>query len=104
MEIGEVSTDAQGYFANANIWPVGNLNHSLHGANRWIGLSEANTFSDHASSGTCPPPWSSGSFSWNIPVSWQVGAGARTNSITGWNQLFSIDSNGDVTVKNSATL
>jgi hypothetical protein len=98
MEVGEVSTDATGYFANTNTWPVGNLDHSQHGANHWILLTDANVFSDHASSGTCSTPWSSGSFSWTIPADWSVGPGP-TNSMAGWNQLHTINSSGTVTVQ-----
>ena len=98
MEVGEVSTDATGYFANTNTWPASKLDHSQHGANHWVALGDPNTFSDHASSGTCPTPWSSGSFSWTIPADWKVGGGP-TNSMTGWNQLHTIDSSGKVTVQ-----
>lgn len=98
MEVGEVSTNATGYFANTNTYPTDWLDHNHHGANHWTLLTVANVFSDHASSGTCSTPWSSGSFSWTIPADWSVGGGP-TNSMTGWNQVHNIDSSGKVTVQ-----
>jgi hypothetical protein len=99
MEVGEISTDATGYFANTNTYPADWLDHNHHGANVWTLLAVANTFSDHANSGTCRTPWSSGSFSWTIPADWRVGSGpTNANSMTGWNQVHTINSGGTVTV------
>jgi len=101
MEIGKVATNAMGYFANTNTWPADNLNHSTHGANIWRALNENNSIAamDHASSGTCNPPWSSGSFTWPIPVGWRVGNSPVTNIMSGWSQNFLIDASGTVTVQ-----
>lgn len=44
------------------------------------------------------PPWSAGSFIWDIPVKWKIGGGP-TNSMNGWSQIFSIDANGTVAVE-----
>jgi len=96
-----VATNAMGYFANTNTWPADNLNHSTHGANIWRALNENNSIAamDHASSGTCNPPWSSGSFTWPIPVGWRVGNSPVTNIMSGWSQNFLIDASGTVTVQ-----
>ena len=100
-EVGAVSTNATGYFTNTNVWPANNLNHGKHGANNWFQLTSQNQWSDAASSGTCIPPWSTGNFTWPIPAAWQVGGSnsLRTNYITGWDQNFTIDASGTVTVQ-----
>jgi hypothetical protein len=102
IEIGEVATNATGYFANTNTSPADLLNHSTHGANVWRTLNEDNSIAamDHATSGTCNPPWSSGSFTWPIPVGWHVGENSLvTNVIPGWSQTFLIDASGTVTIQ-----
>lgn len=100
-EVGAVSTNATGYFANTNTWPAGNLDHGKRGANIWFRLTSQNTWSDAASSGSCDQPWSAGNFTWPIPVAWQVGSAnsPKTNYITGWNQNFTIDAGGTVIVQ-----
>jgi hypothetical protein len=99
MEVGEVATNATGYFANTNTWPASNLDHGQHGANEWAQLGQDNSVGpDTADSGTCIPPWSAGNFTWPIPVDWKVGNGP-TNSMTGWSQNFTIDASGTVTIQ-----
>ena len=43
--------------------------------------------------------WSSGQFTWNIPGKWWVEGSTNKNSIAnGWQQVFTIDANGTMTV------
>ena len=100
-EVGEIATNASGYFANTNIWPASALDHGQHGANHWSSLAWNNEFQDHTSCEVCPPPWSSGNYTWPIPVVWQVGLTVMaSNCPIGWNQdqAFSIDANGTVSI------
>jgi hypothetical protein len=100
MEVGEIATNATGYFANTNTWPANRLDHSQHGANEWIPLGFDNSVgSDQAGSGPCSPPWSPGNFTWPIPADWKVGVDGSTNSMIGWSQNFTIDASGTVTVQ-----
>jgi hypothetical protein len=103
MELGRVSTNATGYFADTNVWPAYYLDHGQFGAGIWLPqLQIENSFIDFAYSGSCDPPWTNGSFSWSVPVIWHVGTTANTEScpIT-WNQdqEFSIDGSGTVTIR-----
>jgi hypothetical protein len=102
MELGRVSTDATGYFANTNVWPAEFLDHGLFGAGWWLPLGTDNSTVDLAYSGPCDPPWSLGSFSWQVPVIWEVGTSIDpTNRPITWNQnqAFTIDSSGTVSVQ-----
>jgi hypothetical protein len=102
-EIGRVSTNATGYFANTNVWPAEYLDHGNYGANSWFpALGVDNSFVDNAYSGSCGSPWSTGSFTWPIPVVWQIGTAIpATNRPIAWNQdqEFSVNSSGTVTVR-----
>ena len=93
MEVGENASDLSGYFSQ---WTPSQLYHSTAG---WVPLNEANAYNDYASGGPFPSPWSSGGFSWNIPANWQVTGSGQTNSMPGWNQVFSIDASGTVTIQ-----
>jgi hypothetical protein len=96
MEVGEDASNITGYFLT-NTPP----SHIGNGADVWFSLSQDNSWPidwDWAGLWGSPPPWSSGGFTWNIPARWKVGNGS-TNSMTGWNQIFSIDANGTVTVQ-----
>lgn len=95
MEVGENATNLTGYFSQ---FTPSQLYHSS--ANHWTPLNQANNYSD-LDSGTFSPPWSpGGSFTWNIPANWQVTGSGQTNSMAnGWNQVFSIDSSGTVTIQ-----
>jgi len=43
--------------------------------------------------------WAGGSFTWNIPWEWWVEGSHATNLVTnGWQQVFTIDANGKVTI------
>ena len=47
------------HFANTNLWPVSNLNHSLNGANQWFQLNDKNAWEDKAAA-SCGRPWTNG--------------------------------------------
>ena len=100
-EVGEVATNATGYFANTNTWPDDRLDHGQHGANIWFQLQPGNIWGDIANSGSCDSPWTNGNFTWPIPAAWQVGSAnsPKTNYIAGWSQNFIIDASGTVTVQ-----
>lgn len=99
VEIGAVSTNATGYFADTNLWPTANLNHAGHGADTWVPVGNANFIgTDNACSGACPGPWSQGHFTWPIPAAWRVAGDSSTNSLSWSDQDFSIDQLGNVTV------
>ena len=100
VEVGAMSTDAVGYFADEKVWPQENLDHGRHGAGNWIPVSDGNHVGrDLASSGVCQPPWSHGSFSWPIPANWRVrGDSASANALSWSDQHFAIDSSGSVAV------
>jgi hypothetical protein len=100
MEVGEPATNITGYFTF--ITPP---SHIGSGADQWTPpVNEDNSlpYGDECSLGDpggCPSPWSSGGFMWNIPARWRVGDDGKTNSMTGWNQVFSIDGNGTVSIQ-----
>ena len=100
VEVGAMSTDAVGYFADETVWPQENLDHGRHGAGNWVSVSDGNHVGrDLASSGVCQPPWSHGSFSWPIPANWRVrGDSASANALSWSDQHFAIDSSGSVAV------
>ncbi len=103
MEVGEDASGNTGYFAygvNPEYFTTSDLSHKNHGAGHWFGpLSENNEFSDDCSSGPWFQPWEGGGgFTWNIPVCWKIGDNGQTNSIAGWNQIFSMDASGTMTI------
>ena len=49
--------------------------------------------------GYAPPPWSTGSFSWEIPTVWRAVGETKTNSFVIFTQTFSIDASGSVTIE-----
>lgn len=89
MEVGEDGSSISGYFGQ---WTPQQLHHST--ADHWTTLNQANEMNDICSGGPYPSPWSSGSFTWDIPGRWQVIGSGATNSLNGWNQVFLIDSSG----------
>lgn len=104
MEIGENATNVTGYFADTNLFTANPADFFQHTtADHWLKLNEENAFGD--SSGiygdgfSFLPPWSSGSFSWNIPARWSITPSDNTNSMSGWSQKFTIEANGTVTVE-----
>jgi hypothetical protein len=95
MEVGENASNLSGYFSQ---YTPSQLAHTT--ANFWTPLNRQNYYSDLPSGGPFPPPWSpGGSFGWDIPANWQVTGSGQTNSLAGWNQNFSIDSSGTVTIQ-----
>jgi len=92
MEVGEDGSNITGYFSQ---WTPQQLHHTS--ADHWTTLNQANEMND-----TCaeldPSPWSSGGFTWDIPSRWQVDGSGATNFLNGWNQVFSIDGSGTVTI------
>ncbi|MGH7952464.1 MAG: hypothetical protein ACREFE_11180, partial [Limisphaerales bacterium] len=101
MEVGEDASSVSGYFANTNLFTANPAHYWRHdvaaGADTWRPLSNNNELEDLASITSLPPPWSSGSISWEIPVKWKVGDNGATNSMLDYNQVFSIDGSGTVT-------
>ena len=97
-EIGMVSTNAIGYFANPSLSNL--IDHGLHGANSWVEVKANNRAgSDTACPGALYPPFSDGSFTWPIPNHWRM-KGDR--GIGKWfcndDQHFAITSNGTTSV------
>ena len=104
IEVGEDASSVNGYFT-VHTPP----SHIGNGADTPIQLNEDNSWdpnydwakssgwpSPWASSG--PPPYSGGSYTWDIPARWQVGAAGQTNTMTGWNQVHSLDASGTMTI------
>ena len=99
IEVGAVSTNATGYFANTNVWPVWKLDHGLCGAGSWVAVGMDNHIgTDKANSGTCPAPWADGHFSWPIPGGWRVTGDIPTNALPWSDQDFTICGNGTVSL------
>ncbi len=97
MEIGQNASSISGYFL-----VNGAPSHIGHGADNPIQLAEDNSWPDHASSDVYSPPWtgsgwSGGGFTWVIPAVWWIGNGP-TNSMTGWNQVYTLQGNGTVRI------
>ena len=101
MEVGEDASSIQGYFTNT-YFTSDLLEHST--ADFWFPIEDAtNSWTD-----TCwnpispqfgsPPQWSSGSFTWVIPAKWRVGFDTVTNSMAGWNEVFTNNVNGTVKI------
>jgi hypothetical protein len=92
LEVGLAATNVTGYFTN---YPANDL---VHKPNPNFTLLEAdNSWPDKCWEGPeqdPPPAWSSGSYTWIIPAKWSLLPSTVTNSMTGWNQVFTIDSNG----------
>jgi len=97
-EVGRDASGLTGWFA-----AHGAPSHIGNGADLPISLGCDNSWTDPAFgyASSFAPGWSvgneGGSFTWQIPVDWQVGAGTR-HRITGWTQRFDLTSGGTVTV------
>lgn len=103
LEVGQNATNITGYFTTNTPG-----SHIGHGADIWFKLDEKNQWPsnyDYATIGSisCPPPWTiAGSFTWDIPAKWKVVSPLATSgehTITGWNQIFSIQVGGTVSVQ-----
>jgi hypothetical protein len=103
LEVGQNATNITGYFTT-HAPP----SHIGHGADAWFDLDEKNQWPssyDYAVLGSadCPAPWTTaGSFTWDIPAKWKVVIGTTSSgehTITGWNQIFSIQVGGTASVQ-----
>jgi hypothetical protein len=95
VEVGMIAVDATGYFADSSMSSM--LNHSLHGANKWIKLSDYDDyFIDEIAMPLLPKPWGDGgAFTWPIPVGWRCwGENSGANIICNHNQRFELTSEG----------
>jgi len=100
-EVGENASDVIGYFTVHS--PP---SHIGNGADAWISLDYDNHWLgdyDWARSNDWPSPWSStnfsgGSYTWNIPSKWRVKGLTNEHSMTGWNQVHTLSSNGTMSV------
>jgi hypothetical protein len=45
-----------------------------------------------------PPPWSGGTFTWQIPALWEVVGDSSTHSLPWSDQVFSLDGSGTMTI------
>jgi hypothetical protein len=69
-------------------------------ADSCFGRGTANWISVPAGIWYVQKPWhSGGSFDWPIPGNWRIGGAGTTNSLTGWDQRFELQSNGTVTIR-----
>jgi hypothetical protein len=97
-EVGQAASSLQGWYATH---PA--PSHIGNGADQPMPLPEDNSWTDNAYGAMdwLAPGWSigkpAGSFIWLIPVDWQVG-GAPKHRISGWQQDFSLASDGRVVI------
>ena len=118
MEVGEDATSIWGWAtnqiatyltnevkhtSNADVPIPQRLHHSNDTFNK---LTEDNFWEtdDHAGGWLNRPqpdgsPWIAGGWTWVIPVRWKVGDSGQTNSMTGWDQVFTLDENGTFKVR-----
>jgi hypothetical protein len=108
-EVGEDASDVSNYFTNNPPFTVDVLSHrgntttDGHGkADDWFQIQENNLWQkgwDDASTPSLPNlPWSDGHFTWVIPGKWKIDDGSTNDITKGWDQKFTIDSSGTVTV------
>ena len=96
LEVGLDATNVTGYFTN---YPAEYLVHEPN--TNFTFLLADNSWQDKCWEGPeqpPPPAWSSGSYKWIIPAKWSLSPSTVTNSMTGWDQVFTIDSNGTVKI------
>jgi len=108
-EVGENATAVTGYFTNNPPFTVEFLSHrgksALDGHGKgddWFDIQNNNQWQqgwDSAYITVDFSPWSDGGFSWNIPWKWKIGSGPKHKVTSGWQQVFTIDSSGTMTVK-----
>ena len=101
LEVGENASNVTGYFLDHP-----QLSHIGNGADVWFDLDEENQWPsswDYANLTNWPSPWDKdGGFTWNIPAKWKVVNSTGTSpehTITGWNQVFSIQIGGTITIQ-----
>ncbi|HEY6184548.1 MAG TPA: hypothetical protein VIW67_20050 [Terriglobales bacterium] len=103
-EEGKDASGVTGYFMDPS-HPA--ISHIDHRANEWhqVDKDNYNLIDTGGGFDTCtlwgnslvPPPWSTGSSTWDIPAKWKI-EGGPTNSLNGWRQDFSLDANGTMTI------
>ena len=97
MEMSATSSNATGYFANANLFDPANLTHT---AGEWAQpVSYDNSGEDTCYLECANAPWASGSYSWSIPAAWRVAGNSISHPLPWSDQCFSIDTNGTVTIQ-----
>jgi hypothetical protein len=90
LELMEAECDASpitGYFTSH----APGRHDAKAGAGKWRQVGPDNDVSDTADSSGWPSPWSKGSYTWSIPVSWRL-KGAQTST------AFSANNNQVVTI------
>lgn len=105
-EVGEDASDVDGYFTNNPPFTINTLSHKGNSGpgkeDEWFQIQENNLWQegwDVATAGPLPDlPWSNGHFTWIIPGKWKIGTGPTNNIEQGWDQEFTIDSSGTVTI------
>jgi len=123
-EVGEDATNVWGYYTNNPPYdPYGNISHkgsttpsnaNGHGKgddpfqvfsdNSWQHGAGILSWDNCAMGNFSPNPpdyplWSSGGFTWNIPGAWKIGNGAWKTNMTPWNQTFTMQADGTVTIE-----
>jgi hypothetical protein len=107
VEMHEVPLDASnliGFFTNTSLFTMNPAHYFYHSTarNNWFTLAADNSWVDTCWIGTdwLPQPWSSGTFTWNVPWDWEMAEGSRfDHSMTnGWQQVFSLSPNGTVRI------
>lgn len=100
MEVGGPASGADGYFLDHAPLPHGTEQR----ANQWYSVGCDNLIAggyfdkaEYYGANVLPYPWSSGSFEWQIPVTYKVGNGS-THALGSWVQEFSLQPNGTFTV------
>ncbi len=99
-EVGQVATDAVGYFAQSQY--LNYLDHGKYGADHWVPLNDYNSFNDTVSVPYFDPPWlGGGSFTWPIPCAWRFRFRDESSEtiFTQYTQRFELDANGTSRIK-----
>jgi hypothetical protein len=101
LEVGE-NANVTGYFTDTNLFTTDPSYFLRHQPNPYFTyMGQNNSWMDWCWSdpNAMQPPWSPGTNTWVIPVKWKVAESLITNSITGWNQVFTIDSSGTMKIE-----
>ncbi len=94
LEIDGPATNVAGWFTNFT------ATDRYHHPSGWLFLNCGNHWDDLAQmQAPSSPPWTSGSMQWDIPAAWRVVGTTNTNSMAGWTQYFTINSNGTCSVQ-----
>jgi hypothetical protein len=92
-----------GYFAATNLWTTNPAYFWQHQPGFPGFLGASNNVLDNVAIGSVgavqlPAPWQAGSFTYVIPNRWEVGVEGMSSTLPPSRQVFSIDSNGTVTI------